>query len=109
VYPFAGGQQSFLDRFRAWDRMSSQRASRTSGWLASGAVQVRQQSLENVYRSAGRADHGEVDGRLRSELGGPPARDFGQIIARAAVSRGLVGADDLELFRFQLLGQLVPG
>jgi hypothetical protein len=28
---------------------------------------------------------------------------------RAAVNRGLVRADDLEMFRFQLLGQLVPG
>jgi hypothetical protein len=28
---------------------------------------------------------------------------------RAAVGRGLVRADDLEMFRFQLLGQLVPG
>ena len=28
---------------------------------------------------------------------------------RAAVGRGVVRADDLELFRFQLLGQRVPG
>ena len=38
-----------------------------------------------------------------------PARDFGQIVAGAAVSRRLVRADDLEMFRFQLLGRLVPG
>jgi hypothetical protein len=28
---------------------------------------------------------------------------------RAAVGRGLVRADDIEMFRFQLLGLLVPG